>query len=129
MQAIIDQIIAALEKIQTEGGAGNFVIFDVDVEKNYYVQAAGQNKDPVLTIEAVSNEYLAAADRLSATQEEVLLQLGWDASDGQQINYSFEASVETTEQRLAVAEKIYETLLEVYGFEPDGKLGISLVLE
>ncbi|MBN2499277.1 MAG: hypothetical protein JXB38_00840 [Anaerolineales bacterium] len=129
MQAIIDQIVAALEQIQTAGGTGNFVIFDVDVQKNYYVQASGQPNDPGLVIEAVSNEYLAAADRLSEAQEDQMAFLGWDAPDGQQVNYTLEANVETTAQRQQLAEKIYATLSEVYGMQPNEELEINLVLE
>ena len=129
MQAVIDQIVEALEKIQTKGGKGNFVIFDVDVQKNYYVQVAGQNHAPGLVIEAVSNEYLAAADCLSAEQEDQMAFLGWDAPDGQQVNYTFEANVETAAQRLQLAEKVYATLSQVYGLQPDGRLEISMVLE
>ena len=129
MQAIIDQIIAALEKIQTAGGTGNFVIFDVDVQKNYYVQASGQPNDPHLVIEAVSNEYLAAADRLSEEQEDQMAFLGWDAPDGQQVNYTLEANVKTAAQRRQLAKKICATLADVYGLQPDGELEINLVLE
>jgi phage terminase Nu1 subunit (DNA packaging protein) len=129
MQAVIAQIAEALEKIQTAGGKGNFVIFDVDVQKNYYVQASGQPNDPHLVVEAVSNEYLAAADRLSEEQEDQMAFLGWDAPDGQQVNYTLEANIETAAQRRQLAEKIYATLSKVYGFEPDRELEINLVLE
>jgi phage terminase Nu1 subunit (DNA packaging protein) len=129
MQAIIDQIVAALEKIQTEGGKGNFVVFDVDVQKNYYVQASGQFNDSLLMIEAVSDEYLAQEHRLSAEQKDLLGQLGWNSPDGHQINYCLDANVETADQRLQLAEKIYATLSQVYDLQPDQEFGVNLVLE
>ena len=129
MQKRIDQIEQALKRIQMEGGNGNFVIFQTDFRKNYYVQVAGQNNDPALYLEAVSNECLEPEHRLSRAQEDLLKFMDWEPPNASQINYYRHEDAATDVERRQVANLIYTVLSKVYGYRPDQEIDIHLVLE
>ena len=59
-------IQTAFQKILKEGGESNY--FTLDFAENYYLQAASSKGANEVFCEAVSNEYLPVARKLSESQ-------------------------------------------------------------
>lgn len=126
------RIATALRLLVQEGGEGSFVIFTVDKKKNYYVQCAGSKSSTIVVGEAVSNEYLEAAWRLSEAQIGRLLSLGWKSPNPKEPqghpNFHQDWEAANDADRLRIANMVMHTL-EIYGFSPSQKLDINLGLE
>jgi hypothetical protein len=124
------QLIAhTLKRIQEEGGDSNFVIFIADSTANYYVQAAGQNGDPNLYLEAVHNDYIDVNYKLDAGALTKLEALGWVDPAPDNGNFYKDWQANSDEARLKIAQDVVRTFIEVYGFDSDQELDVNLNLE
>lgn len=124
----ISIIEESLRRIQQEGGRGNFVIFTVDEQKNYYIQISAVCGQPTFSAEAVSNTFLNPEFALDDRQIERLKALGWQANPGHNFFRDDWQAFDVVE-RTEIAEEVMRTLIEVYVWQPDQPLEIDLVLE
>jgi hypothetical protein len=129
MKDNLKTIINSLKRIQKEGGAGNFVIFTADANKNYYIQFAGEAGSSKLYAEAVSNNYLPPQFRLGEKQIIQLQSIGWNTPPPDGVNFYREWHAKTDEDRLIIAQEIMHTFVEVYGLNPNQSLNVELVLD
>jgi len=112
-----------LRWLTEQGGSHNFVILEVNDEKNYYVQFSASWGGAVIQGEAVSERYVLAA--LSPAQRASLLRLGWRRPTVRKWpNYYRFWTVLTDRDRLAVADVALETLQQVYGWQRDSAVRI-----
>jgi hypothetical protein len=126
----IDDIVNSLRRIQTEGGNGNFAVFILDQQKNYYVQFSGSPDNTQLYAEAVSNEFIAAEGQLPLDYATQLNRLGWISPEqGGSPNYSRTWTAENDAHRRSIADRVIETFMTVYGMQPGARLEFDLVLE
>ena len=127
----VGKVKIALQALSEERGWGHFAIFYASREKNHYVQCAGERGKTTLHCEAVANDYLKPAFKLSESQLEQLRAIGWKPPIHGDPNYSnFHRDLEAAndESQLHLAREIMRTL-EVYGFPPNKKLDLELNLE
>lgn len=130
-------IVASLKQVQYEGQPiENFVIFFADIQRNYYIQVAPEsdaspyspNVDEYsLYAEAVGNEVLDSRFRLDTAQIEKLSEFGWKESPFAP-NYYQTWHAETDDERSHIAQTIIGTFVDVYGFLPDQRLGVQMVI-
>lgn len=112
-------ILENLRRIQTEGGDGNFVIFELP--SGDYVQFAGENGGTRLYGEA-------SHDEISETQRLKLESLGWQITPDD-YNYNREWHTNTESGRKEVVDFVMNTLKTVYGFKATDTLTVNLNLE
>lgn len=124
-------IAESLRRIQREGGGDNFVIFSLDEEKGYYIQAAARSGEPLLWAEAVSNKFLKSEFALDARRMARLQSLGWHAPEepSKFRNFHREWAADSDEDRLRVAREMVQVMVEVYGWEPNQLVGVELVFQ
>jgi hypothetical protein len=103
------RIEAALRRITTEGGDGNFVIVTTG---GYYVQFAGEPGASEIHMEAVGNAYLDGDAMLSPDQERALSELGF-ATDPPS-NWTLDSPVNPDSLRELAALAV-AILRDVYG--------------
>jgi hypothetical protein len=116
-----------LRRIQTEGGNGNFVIFQFSSQ--IYIQFAGGRGDANLIAEAVSNEVLKSPYRLNREQIARMVELGWTAPDENESNFYQNLNVQNDDERLEIARFVVKTAEQVYGMPPSTKIEVELNLE
>jgi hypothetical protein len=127
----VSAIAKSLRRIQEEGGSGSFAILTADEAKNYYIQFMGEQGEPLLYCEAVSNEVLEPAYALTADQIAKLSQLGWEKpgqASGTGPNYSRDWMARDDVDRLYIAQEVMDAFVEVYGVRGDQPLVIELNL-
>jgi len=122
----VESILDVLYRLQTEGGDGNFAIFTVNEEKNYYLQVSAQAGATQLYCEAVGDAYLKPENKLNPEQYLGLIRYGWVRTAG---NYTFIEEVHSPETRQSLADFIHKTLTTVYGLNPQAELDVELILE
>jgi type III secretion system-like peptide-binding chaperone len=116
--AVRTDLANTLRWLTEQGGSHNFVILEVNDEKNYYVQFSASCGGAVIQGEAVSERYVLAP--LSPAQRAGLLGLGWRRPTVRKWpNYYRFWTVLTDRERLAVADVALETLQQVYGWQQD----------
>lgn len=125
----LDSINQSLRRLHSEGEAGNFVIYKVSEEKNYYIQASGEKGGDTLYVEAVSNNYLAPKFQLDQNKENQLRNLGWIRPEKSEGNFYREMVVKSDQDRQGVADFLFKTLEQVYELSINTDLNIELVLE
>lgn len=106
-------IQTAFQKILTEGGESNY--FTLDFADSYYLQAASSKGANEVFCEAVSNEYLPAAKKLSESQLLKLVELGWKKPSEGNVNFSTELTVNDKKDLEKIVDFVAQTLSEVYG--------------
>ncbi len=129
MKTNLQTIVTALRRIQNEGGDSNFVIFNADSEKNYYIQFASEQGSKELDAEAVSNNYLEPPFALSKERTLCLEELGWNSPHDKDSNFSRTWVAEYDETRLLIAQVVMRTFVEIYGMPPEQSLSVNLCLE
>ena len=123
--AVRTDLAATLRWLTEQGGSHNFVILEVNDEKNYYVQFSASCGGAVVQGEAVSERYVLTP--LSPAQRAGLLGLGWRRpTDTKLPNYYRFWTVLTDRDRLAVADVALETLQQVYGWQRDSAVRIII---
>ena len=122
-------IATLLQRIQEEGGTGNFVVFIADAEANYYIQFAGEASEPELYAEAVSNEFLEPKFKLNQDQISALQALGWSAPSSDRVNFYRDWHATNHEHRVHIAREVMRTFSEIYGIAPDQPLSVNLGLQ
>lgn len=125
----IAQVHKGLETILTEGSTGNFAIFTVDEEKNYYVQATAERDGDWLYLEAVSDRYLQKPHRLSEGQTAALKSSGWEDPDRGSKNFHQLFDLADPNDLVEGAVLIIDTLRRVYGLGEEGAIEGEIVLE
>lgn len=123
-----DDIISALEVIQTRGGNGNFVIFEADPVRNYYIQFSCAKGDTDLYGEAVANHVIKPEFQIPVDRIAVLIELGWE-DQGSDMNYGQSFSARDDHERLTIAKVVWKTFQKVYGILTDVELMIQTNLE
>lgn len=121
-------IVSALEVIQTQGGDDNLVVLIADSTRNYYIQFAGKIGRPTLHGEAVANHDLKPEFQLSNDDIKELQALGWE-DRGSGLNYSQSFQATDDQERLAVAEVVWQTFSRVYGIPTGSELEIKVNLQ
>jgi hypothetical protein len=129
MENELAMIAESLRRIQEEGGEGNFAIFTVGAQKNYYVQFQAGRGQMSLYAEAVSNEWLEPEFALSSEQIMHLQSMGWNAPDVSSPNFYRDWEAVTDEDRLQIARGVMRTFAEVYGWMPGQPIDVELMLE
>jgi type III secretion system-like peptide-binding chaperone len=123
-EAVRTFLAATLRRLGEEGGSHNYVILEVNDEKNYYVQFATSCGSAVVRGEAVSDRYVSAP--LSPAQRASLQALGWRRPTVRKFpNYYHLWTVLNDTHRLAIADFALETLEQVYGWRRDAPLQIK----
>ena len=117
-----------LRRIQEEGGSGNFVIFLADEQANYFIQFAGQNRDPMLIGEAPENRLIPDAFTLIPAKLKILEDLGWQFHAHSGMNYSQEWQAVTDKHRSAIAQVVLQTFQQVYGVDINQPLKVEINL-
>ena len=123
------QIHQSIEDINQKGGRGNFAVFLADSDKNYYVQIAGAKNSNAYYLEAVSNKNLSQQYSLDNLKLNLLNQLGWKTPNQEIENFYYQIEVKNNEERVKIAEFIFETLKQVYELNLSSSIKIDLVLE
>jgi hypothetical protein len=123
----VSMIAKALGRLQAEGGNNNFVIFIADADRNYYIQFTGARGQGELYAEAVSNQFLEPANALTDDQMARLESLGWIRQEGN--NYYRNWTAASDSERLAIAQEVVQTFVEVYGIGADDPIQTELTLE
>jgi hypothetical protein len=127
MEDELAQIANSLRHIQEEGEEGNFALFIVDDQKNYYIQFTAEPGETSLHAEAVSNEYLDPEFALTPEQIARLQSMGWNAP-GTFPNFYQDREAITDEDRLQIAREVMQASIEVYGWMPGQPINVELVL-
>ena len=122
-------IVEQLQSIQMKGGDGNFIVFIVNPQANYYVQVAMLAEPALLYAEAVGNNFIPAQHQLTHDQHERLLILGWQPPVSRGMNYIYEELVTTAAERDQFAGFIMQTLVDVYALHAEQEIGVELNLE
>jgi hypothetical protein len=125
----VGMIAQHLGRIQQEGGQGNFVIFVADEKANYFIQFAGQQGDTFLFAEASGNPVIPGNYRLSPEKLSKLQGLGWTPPLQSEMNYHRHWQASSYDDRLAIAQAVMRTFIEVYGVDPDQPIEAKLNLE
>jgi len=125
----VGMIAQHLGRIQQEGGQGNFVIFVVDEKANYFIKFAGQKDDHSLFAEAADNPIIPGNYKLSQEKLSKLQQLGWNPPSQNNMNYQRQWQAVSYDDRLAIAQSVIQTFVEVYGIDPDQPFEAKLNLE
>ncbi len=118
------EIAAALQRLTTGGGQGNFMIVTAG---EVYVQFAAALGEKTVYCEAVSDEYLPAHRRLSLAQINELKDRGFAPGAGG--NYSSTFDLAGLEDARKLARSTVEILERVYGCSRDTQVEIKLTLE
>lgn len=116
-----------LKKLMNEGGNDNFLVIQLD--ENYYIQAASSKGSLSLLCEAVSNKYLPPHKELNTVQHQRLLALGWNTPNPSSENYWTDTPLITDEVIVQTVQRISATMKEVYGFNGLNNNMITLNLE
>jgi hypothetical protein len=122
-------IVENLRAIQTKGGYGNFVIFEVDKQANYYIQFTGQKGNPVLYAEAASNQVIKTSLQLSHQQQTQIEALGWSPPSPGMMNYFRDWLASSDDDLLAIAKVVIQTFNTGYKINPNTPLTANLNLE
>ncbi|MHA1647160.1 MAG: TY-Chap domain-containing protein [Promethearchaeota archaeon] len=111
-----------LKSLYSDGGDGNFLNISRDP---YYVQVIGPRKNPVLYIDAVSNEHLTEEEKISDEQTEKIRALGFE-EDPRSHNFSIEMPF--GENQIPKIDEMIVNVLGIYGVDPY-KAEFELTLE
>lgn len=123
-EAVRTFLAATLRRLTEEGGSHNYVILEVNDEKNYYVQFATSCGSAVVCGEAVSDRYVLAP--LSPAQRASLHGLGWRRPTVRKWpNYFHLWTVLNDTHRRAIADFALETLEQVYGWWREAPLRVK----
>ena len=125
----LGMIAQHLGRIQQEGGQGNFVIFESDSKANYFIQFTGSKGDSSLYAEAAGNPVIPKNYRLDQEKLVKLMQLGWQTPAPDSPNHHLQWQANSYNDRLAIAKIVMQTLVEVYGSDPEQPLEVNLNLE
>lgn len=126
----LDLIVTSLRGIQSEGGEGNFAVFDLENGRNYYIQFSGSPGESQLYAEAVSNEFLSSNAILTANQMAQLQSLGWNSPDPNvSPNFYRTWVAENDNQRTTIGLHILEAFEQVYGMQPGDSLSVEMTLD
>lgn len=128
MEKLLIEISTNLQKIVMEQGDDRFVIFTIDQPKNYYIQCMHVPDSNFINAEAVSNEYLADADKLNQEKLSKLQSIGWNTLIGNDENFQLDFKICSIEDYDHLARTIVETLIEVYDYNPKNEIDIDLNL-
>ena len=122
-------IVTGLRNIYEEGGEGNYIIFEADLEKHYFIQFGASRGDARLYAEAVGNDYLDPPDALTDAQIRHLQSLGWNRPGEANSNFHREWKADTDLEREAIAGEVMRAFVEVYGCAPDQPLDVEINLD
>ena len=111
-----------LKSLYSDGGDGNFLNISRDP---YYVQVIGPRKNPVLYIDAVSNEHLTEEEQISNEQAEEIKALGFEV-DLRSDNFTIEMPFSDAE--IPKIDEMIVKVLGIYGVDPY-KAEFELTLE
>jgi len=126
----LNEIVTSLRRILNEGGKNNFVIFESDKNKNYYIQFAGAPTYPSsLHAEAVGNGVLLPEFKLNENKIILLKSLGWNLPDGSNSNFYREYKVINDNSLIGIANDVIRTFVDVYNCSLVDNLNIKLNLE
>ena len=121
-------LAATLRRLTEEGGSHNYVILEVNDEKNYYVQFGTSCGSAVVYGEAVSERYVLAP--LSPAQRASLHGFGWRRPTVRKFpNYFHLWTVLNDTHREAIANFALDTLEQVYGWQRDASVKIKTHLD
>lgn len=119
-----ETILTGLKTILSEGGNGNFVIFDLTGRQSQYIQVAGENGGNNLWVEA------GYIDELSDSQKKQLKDRGWETpEEANLINYSRQIPIHDLKECEPVAEMILETFRVVFDFNGNEPFEGKVTLE
>ncbi|MEA5260403.1 hypothetical protein VB264_21565 [Arcicella aquatica] len=105
-------IKTAIHKILKEGGDSNY--FVIDITKDYYIQAASSKGAEDVFCEAVSNQYLSQASKLSADQLNKLKEIGWHQPTESNVNFFLELPADNNASIDFLTNFLASTIKEVY---------------
>jgi desulfoferrodoxin (superoxide reductase-like protein) len=125
----LGMIAQHLGRIQQEGGQDNFVIFESDSRANYFIQFTGQKGDSSLYAEAAGNPVIPKNYRLDQEKLSKLQQLGWEPPLPNSPNHHLQWQANSYNDRLAIAKIVMQTLVDVYGADPEQPLEVNLNLK
>lgn len=123
----IDKISHSLKRLISEGGDGNYAIFLINSEKNYYMQAKAEKGDNKIYVEIVGNSYLAHKDRLTQNKINLIMELGWEGKKEENFGRFFEV---VPADKFDHAINAIAMILEVvFGVKSEKDIKIELALE
>ena len=119
-----DDIEAAIAEVVD--GAAVVAMFHSSIDARLWVQASRVEGEDLLLCEAVSDEFVGRHDQLAPGTLERLSALGWGESPA---DYTRWEAAATPEDRAALADVLWRTLVEAFGHEPERGPDIDLLDE
>lgn len=107
-------VLSIIELVHQKGGEDSFAIFNLN--DPYFVQFAGEQGANEFHCEVVSNNFLAEDDFLSDAQMRQLNEMGWLSPDEGSPNFYFAHPVNSVEDRIQMAEFLYQTAVAVFQY-------------
>lgn len=117
-------ILFTIDKLINAGNYENFAI--LALKKNCYIQLAAAIGDKEVYCEAVSDNFLK--QKLSKIQIKTLENLGWNAPEDAQSNYSLTLPADSKEAIFDLADFILKTAQTAYNTENIEKRNLELNL-
>ena len=120
-------IKTAINKILKEGGDSNY--FVINITKDYYIQAASSKGAEDVFCEAVSNQYLPQASKLSTDQLNKLNEIGWKKPTESNVNFFLELPADNDVAINFLTNFLASTITAVYSTENITKESFEFHLE
>ena len=107
---------------------GTYVVamFRSSLDGRLWVQASRVEGEDLLLCEAVSDEFVGRHEQLAPGTLERLGTLGWGESPA---DYTRWEAASTPDERAALADVLWRTLVEAFGHDPQGAPGVDLLDE
>ena len=119
-----NEIEAAIAEVVD--GAAVVAVFHSSIDARLWVQASRVEGEDLLLCEAVSDEFVGRHDQLAPGTLERLSALGWGESPA---DYTRWEAAATPEDRAALADILWRTLVEAFGHEVERGADIDLLDE
>jgi hypothetical protein len=107
-------------------GTHDHVVFRSSLDARLWVQVARVKGEDIVLCEAVSDEFVGRHEQLAPGTLERLQTLGWGESPADFTRWEAAAA---PEERAALAEVVWNTLVEAFGHDPRRPAAVDLVDE
>jgi hypothetical protein len=121
-------IAAIIGQLLTEGGDGNYAIFDVNKTLGYYAQILAQPSGSHVYVEVVGDENLDESRGYDSRQKGLLASRYWVPAD-EGGNLYREWVVMGESDRIRIAEELLYVFTEIFMASPSQSITIDLNLE
>jgi hypothetical protein len=120
-------ILNTIQELLEKGGSGNFAIFALS--EDYYIQMSLAKHAEQAWCEAVSNQFLEGAAKISEIKIQRLIEMNWNAPSKESPNFYQIHRVDSVSSCEALADLLRNTAYNVYECRTIEEAGLNLVLE